>query len=222
MTAMNRAAAGIAAAPILILGPLAFGQSAMEAVEPEAPVESFAGRELAGYGYGEHFCWALADTAHARAEALADTAHARAEALAAATGGTRTPVYTFELHTGQRWDMCLWSADGDWEGGWKYRNCGFARDGGAADGFIHRGRAHPDAGHEYAEYDHPGPYDSGPQDETIVYAGPIAGRMICADAREPYVPARADLLLFEGDTRAGEADDADDTGGGATEPGGTS
>ncbi len=211
MTAMNRTAAGIAAAPVLILGSPAFGQSGVEAVEPEAPVEAFAGRELAGYGYGEHFCWPLADTAHARAEALA-----------AATGDMQTPVHTFELHTGQRWDMCLWDADGDWEGGWKYRNCGFARDGGSADGFIHDGRAHPDAGHEYAEYDHPGPYDSGPQDETIVYAGPIAGRMICADAREPYVPARADLLLFEGDTRAGGADGADDTGGGATEPGGTS
>ena len=202
--AMNRAAAGIAAAPVLILGSPAFGQSGMEAVEPEAPVESFAGRELAGYGYGEHFCWPLADTPQARAEALA-----------AAMGDMRTPVYTFELHTGQRWDMCLWDADGDWEGGWKYRNCDFARDGGAADGFIHHGRAHPDAGHEYAEYEYPGPYDGGPQDETIVYAGPVADRMICADAREPYVPARADLLLFEGDTRAGEADGA----GGAAEPG---
>ena len=203
--AMNRAAAGIAVAPVLILGSLAFGQSGMDAMEPEAPVESFAGRELAGYGYGEHFCWPLADTPQARAEALA-----------AAMGDMRTPVYTFELHTGQRWDMCLWDADGDWEGGWKYRNCDFARDGGAADGFIHHGRAHPDAGHEYAEYEYPGPYDGGPrQDETIVYAGPVAGRMICADAREPYVPARADLLLFEGDTRSGGADGA----GGAAEPG---
>ena len=197
MITANRTAAGIAAALAALLAAPALSQSGME---PEDPVESFVGRELAGYGYGEHFCWPLADTAHARAEAME-----------AAAGETAAPLYTFELHTGQRWDLCLWDADGDWEAEWKYRNCEFARDAGTVNGLIHHGRAHPDAGHEYAEYEHPGPYEGGPrQDETIVYAGPIAGRMICADAREPYVPARADLLLFEGDTRP------DGAGGGET------
>ncbi len=203
MNAANRIPAALAAAPALIFAAPAPGQSG---TEPQDPVESFAGRELAGYGYGEHFCWPLADTAYAQAEALA-----------AAMGETRTPVYTFELHTGQRWDMCLWRRENgasprDWEAEWKYRNCDFARDVGTVNGWIHHGRAHPDADHEYAEYDYPDRYGGGPrQDETIVYAGPIADRMICADAREPYVPARAELLIFRGDTRP------DGTGGAETE-----
>ena len=202
MNTVNRTILAAAAAPVLTLAgaALAFGQSDTGVVEPGDPVESFVGRELAGYGYGEHFCWPLADTAYAQAEAMD-----------AAAGETAAPLYTFELRTGQRWDMCLWKSGGGWEAEWKYRNCEFAREAGAVNGLIHDGRAHPDADHEYAEYDHPGSYESGPrQDETIVYAGPIADRMICADSREPYVPARADLLIFKGDTRP------DGTGGGET------
>ena len=198
MNTANRIIAGIAAAPMLTLAGLAFGQSAME---PGDPVESFAGHELADYGYDEHFCWPLADTPQAQAETLA-----------AAMGEMATPVYTFELHTGQRWDMCLWPADANWEEGWNYRNCDFNRDThdsswntviyGEADG---------------AEYIYGDPY-TGPQDEMIVYAGAIADKMVCIDSNSYYDPAHADLLLFKGDTRAGEPDDTD----AATEPGSTS
>ena len=38
-------------------------------------------------------------------------------------GDTDTPVYTFELNTGQRWDMCLWPGAENWEDGWDYSNC---------------------------------------------------------------------------------------------------
>ena len=192
MITMNRTIAGIAAAPFLILGSLAFGQSDTAGLEPEAPVESFAGQELVGYGYDEHFCWTLAGTAYAQAETRA-----------AAMGEMQTPVYTFELHTQQRWDMCLWPADGNWEEEWNYSNCSFIRDyhDSAWNGVIY-GEA------DGAEYIYGDPW-TGPQDETIVYAGSIADKMICIDSSSYRDPAHADLLLFEGDTRAGEADGAD-------------
>ena len=56
MNTINRTILATAAAPILSLAGLAFGQSDTAGLEPEAPVESFAGQELVGYGYDEHFC----------------------------------------------------------------------------------------------------------------------------------------------------------------------
>lgn len=198
MNTAKRTILAAAAAPVLALAgaALAFGQSDTGVVEPGEPVASFAGHELVGYGYDEHFCWTLAGTAYAQAEALA-----------VSMGEMQTPVYTFELHTGQRWDMCLWPADGNWEEDWNYRNCDFAREyHDSAWNSVIYGEA------DGAEYIYGDPY-TGPQDETIVYAGAIADKMICIDSSSYHDPAHADLLLFPGDTRVEETDDT------ATEPG---
>ena len=192
MNITNRAiarAAAAAAIPALAWAAPAFGQSDT-GMEPEDPVESFAGHLLADFDYGEHFCWPLAGTHYAQAEALA-----------ASVGDMQTPVHTFELNTGQQWDMCLWNADENWEDGWDYRNCDFNRD-------YHDSSwstlIHADEGAEYIHSD----TISGPRDEMIVYAGPIADKMVCVDTSSYNDPARADLLLFEGDTRPAEADGA--------------
>ena len=151
-------------------------------------MEPFAGYELKDYGYDGHFCWPLADTPYAEAESMAD-----------AMGETETPVYTFELTSDQRWDMCLWPAEEGWETEWNYRNCDFNR---AYRDSSWNTVIHEDDGAEYIFSD----AYTGSKDEMIVYAGRIADKMVCVDSSTYRDLAQADLLLFAGDTRLVEGE----------------
>lgn len=185
---MNRHSRTITAALAAALFSMALSTGRADEPATVGPAP-FVGYQFEGFSYDGHYCWVLDDTPYAESEAMA-----------VLQGDTETPTYTFEMHSEDRWDICLWDAndsanDPDYDT-WNYRNCSFNAD------YMDSSWNTLIAGNNE------GSYTRHPDPKTIVYEGAVADLMICADVRSySFGEVDGELLLFEGDT--GEPDAAE-------------
>ena len=157
------------------------GSGGDPAPQPEASIVPFEGHAGERYRYNRTFCWALDDTALAAERAMRE-----------AMGETGHPPVTFELTSSADFDLCLFeTGDIDPRADWFPQGyCDF-----------------------YVQYDPEGNWSDSPVagsatlrdgNETIVWAGALAGHTLCVDPSTSVFGRENtwELAMFEEPTAA--------------------